>query len=112
MISGVVVAMPGMLWCSAYHRRSKPRRSMARASSTAPTSAAALVLPLERGTRSRTDKGRGEGSMGGVAKGGCPGLRTCGPRRLGARGACYSAMVTTLVLTAELVEYMESGVSL
>ena len=27
-------------------------------------------------------------------------------------GACYSATVTTLVLTAELVEYMESGVSL
>src|SRR6478735_10722882 len=63
MISGVVVAMPGMLWCSAYHRRSKPSRSTARASSTAPFSAAALVLPLERGTRSRTDRGRDEGGM-------------------------------------------------
>src|SRR6478736_205781 len=64
MISGVVVAMPGMLWCSAYQRRSKPSRSTARASSTAPSSAAALVLPLERGTRSRADNGRGEGGMG------------------------------------------------
>jgi hypothetical protein len=36
----------------------------------------------------------------------------CSQEGLGARGACYCARVEKLVFTAELVEYMESGVSL
>ncbi len=56
---GVVVAIPGMLWCSAYQRRRKPRRSTVRASSTAPLRAAALVRAAGEGDENRARRAGG-----------------------------------------------------